>query len=693
MEVTGVPEFGADGSVIGSLGFLRNRSLDAAHMGIHQAIENSSTWKELLVSLAGELRNVIAHHTFLVTLVSEHRRHLRRLIEEPEFQQASAIRWWPMPPFVRKMLAELDQTSAMSVEEMFRKPDYQKLLAIDRPTQEWMKRGFKHLLRRPVFQKGVLVAIVMLQRTEDVPFSDLDIQTFDQLPVGEAVNIALALDKRQEMQFGLDLIRDLGKVANDAAALRRNLVDRLRENYSWEHVSLFRIDEDRRNFRLVCQSPADPPQLPVEYTQPYEQGLLGVVRKTGAAVIVGNVQKDRRYLRGVDGMQSEMCLPVPGTKLRWILSIESALLDAFAEEEQQSVELLLAVVGFLLDRVETIEMKSAIFDSVADGVILTSQDGVIDQVNPAGARILGAAEAELVGRNLADFVAPNDPSQPVKGYGARLISAPTVASVQTDLVDPAGRRVPVLLSGATLPQQLGGRVYVASDLRFARRVEQMQALKQVFSSIAAEMRIPLSLACSFLGDVSKKAGNNVELADKALAQLRKADLPLERILRLAAMDDDAPLAITDVDVGEVLARIKSELPRSHASEIEVNVAPGVGRARAAYSELSFCIQSIVAFLLRQKAQADSLAVDIHAADDGKIGVDIRLVSKDADRVSETEVPKLEKTVREFVLADELIGTLMARMGGEYRARESGSHFHLSIAAQEVRHEILAPVGA
>lgn len=695
VQVTGVPEYGADGSVIGSIAFLRNRTLESANLGTHRAIEESSTWRELLERVSVEIQNVISFDSLLVTMVSENRRHLRMLFESKPDKDTSPIRWWPMPAFVKASLAELTETSAISVTEMFSEERYREMLENDPNVKTWLDRGFLHLLRRPVFHNGVLVAIVTLQRKDAEPFNDFDVNAFNQLPVAEAINIALSLDKKGEMQFGLDLIRDLGHFANDAEQLRTHLVDRLRKNYSWEHVSLFHVDEDRKQLRLVCQSAGGTEQeLAADYAQSYRLGLLGEVRRTAKAVVVGDVAKHPKYLPGIEGTRSEMCLPVPGSRLRWILNVESALKDAFADEEQRSVELLLGVVGFLLDRIETIELKAAIFDSVADGIILTSLEGVIEQVNPAGLRMLDATTEMIRGRDLAELLLPLGNARDTDNFGAKIIGAPRLPSIQVDLRTIGEDRVPILLSGATLPDQIGGKVYIASDLRFAKRAEQMQGLKRVFSRIAAEMRIPLSLACSFLAEVPAAKEDVVELAEKALAQLRRADLPLERILRLSMLDEPEVFNLSDVDVAVLLARVTAELPRSHAKDVDLHVGLPLRRAKAAYSELSFCVQSIVAFLLRQKAQADKLRIDVTQAGN-RVAINFSLLSTNSNRPGETTLTVLDSNVREFVLAEDLIANLMKRMGGEFQQSggQTNSQFQLSLSAQEIRHETVAAIGA
>lgn len=678
VEITGVPEYDDAGAFIGSLAFLRNLSFESANQNIHRAIEESGTWHVLLERVAAELHKVIHYESFLVTLVSEKRGHLRSLFEAPPFLQASPIRWWPMPPFVRAMLADIDRTTQIDVDEMFASGDFREMLRRDPSTRSWKERGFKHLLRRPVLHKGRQVAVVLLQRTADEPFTDDEVRTFDELPVAEAIDIAISLDRKGEMQFRLDLIRDLGKVANDADRLRAVLVEQLRANYSWEHVSLFRVDEDRKRLVMVCQSALRGRELPEDDWQPIDAGLLGEARKSKRAVIVGNVKEvGSRYLKGVPGTMSEMCLPIPGSRQRWFLNVESSLIDAFAEEEQQSVEHILNVVGFLLDRVESIETKSAIFESVADGVIFASKDGVIHHVNPALQRLLDIEPKALAGTHVADLLLPPGKPKAPEGYGAKIVASRRLDPLRVDLKWKR-QRVPVLLSGALLPPGIGGRFFVVSDVRASERLEQMQAVKKIYGSIATEMRIPLSLACSFVTEIQKEGGPGAPLAEKALAQLRRADLPLERILRLATLESSDTMAITDVNVLEVLATIKSQLPSSQAEDVRLH-ASTAPPAKASYSELAFCMHSIVSFLLRQKAQADALHIDVSQRQ-RKIAVEFWLAKDRSGKESTTDISVLDATIREFALADSLLANLMGRMGGKYEPPAEKPRFRLSLPA-------------
>jgi len=689
VEISAVPEYDAAGKLTGSIGFLRDRSEEAANLGVHRAIQEATSWSALLERVAQTLHELVSFDTFTVTMVSEKQQHLRQLCEFPrDPEAASAIKWWPMPPHIREITLAL-RTGAIDVAELFSKPPYRELAQGDEATAKWLRRGFRHLLRRPIYQDNRLVAVAMLQRRDDVPFTRGECEIFAALPIAEAVNMALTLVRNGEMRFWLDLIQGMGERADDPAALRRHLVTGLERHYAWEHVALFRLDEDNQVFRLACQSR---PHLPDDYRQHFDRGWLADVRRTGQAVVLGDLARHPgKSMACLPEARSEMCVPIPGQRLRWILDVESRVKDAFADEELHSVEFLLRVVSFMLDRAAVVELKASILESVADAVILTSPEGTIEEANPAAQRMLEGSAAELRGTRLSQLLRPPG-NLPDRSFGHELVTAAKLPSTAAQLCTLGGHMVPILLSGATLATDAGGKVYVATDITHVQRAEQMESLKGVFAQVAAEMRIPLSLACSYLRDVPRDAGDPHDLCDRALAQLRKADLPLERILRLAGREGDTPLPLAPVDVGEIVAAITADLPRSQARSVIVSEPRPRMLATAAYSELSFCLHSIIAFLLRQKAQADEVRVEVQAAS-GTLAIALRL-ARPCSEDNATEVPFGRGNMRSFVFPEPVIEALMARMGGAYRGPQSDRlHFELSLRLAEDRHEALATAGA
>lgn len=688
-EISGVPEYDAAGRLVGSIGFVTDKTMDRANLAIHGAISSASDWRELLRTLDEVMRDVLAFDSIVISLVSVDRSALRVSHERPERSSSvvPAWKWWPMPAFVRADLDTILTTRPDDVAAMFEAPPYLDLAKSDPRTGEWLKLGYRHMLRKPVVRDGRIAALVSLFRSEDRPFTQADVDRIEQLPIGEAIHIALALENYNELEFTLQLINQLGRVAESISEVGTVLVESIREHFGWQHVSLFRVNYDNSTLSLVHQSAGTDARLPDGYTQSSSEGLLGAVVLSRMPIRTGDVDNEPGYLQGIASTHSEMCLPIPGDRVRWILNVESSLGSAFAAEEQALVERLLAVAGLILDRTLAIEFNKTVLECSADAVIQTTTQGQIQYVNPACADMLKQSSDALVGKHISAFVtaAEGDAAEAsVRKYLAELMSRPALVPTKVRFVVGEREKIPVLLSGNALPPQIGGRVYVASDLSYQEHVQRMDALQGVFKQVASESRVPLALAMSFLQALREKAldAESAELVDSSIAQLRRADLPLERVIRLAASPEGQELPLQSTALDDVADKVVGELPATHRRQVSVTVADGMEPVLAALPELEFCAASVVAFLLRMKAQRDGIAVDVRR-ESGHPVLDFSLVDLPTKGPSATRLEPRSEHERDFALAQPVIRNLMERMRGGFEiTQREGLRVRLVLKAAE-----------
>ncbi|MBG6082758.1 PAS domain S-box protein [Rubrivivax gelatinosus] len=674
LQVVGLPEYDAEGRLAGSLGFIEDRTLELAALAIHEAIGAADDCEQLLDSLAGQLDEVMHFDAMLVSMISEDRSAVRLLHSRPAMAVSHAWGWWPMPEMVRADLDELDGTRVDTVAELFAREPYAGLARHDVATRDFIDAGWRHMLRRPVFRDGALAAILTLLRREDRPFDDDDAERATQLPIVEAVNVALALDRQRALEFELELIGSMGQAAGNLSDVACVLVDGLRRTRGWDHVSLFRVDHDERVASLVHQSAAPGSELPDGYRQALASGVLGEVALSGRALRLGDVRTSACYTAGVAGTVSEMCLPVPGQPVRWLLNLESSKSNAFAAAEQASIERTLKVAGLILDRSWALEFNTALLDAVADAVIQTTARGEIQAVNPACEALTGLPREALLGRQFAELLsAPGHEADP-PGYAERLVEMPRLLSSEVELRARDGTQVPVLLSGASLPPQIGGKVYVASDLRFRREAQRMDSLRHVYSQVANEIRVPLSLASTYLRGHTGGGDNGTDVLDKALRQLLRADLSLERVARLASTPEDGELPLRVVSLDQLAAQLHDDLPRRQQKTVDLLPDPLAPPVLAAPPELAFCASSLLAFLLRMRAQDDRIRIRV----DGGHALP-RLCFELADERGDPSPTRLEPRSdeeREFALAEGVLRTLMRRMRGQLVVQQ---HLGLSLA--------------
>ena len=340
------------------------------------------------------------------------------------------------------------------------------------------------------------------------------------------MNAALSFEDQSDLKFGFDFVHDIATVSDDSQAIAQKLVNQLAAHHEWDHVSLYRLDKEQTHFELICQAGSTVHPFPKNYTQHISVGLLGKAFRDKKPVNVGNVKLPENaalYHTAIKGMLSELVMPVDGTQNRWFLNIESRFRDAFADDEQKSVATQLRVAGFILRANGRPREQSAIVSSVADAVIQTNGLDVIVEANVAAEKLLGLSEQELCHHSLTHFLAPGSDSWSADDEAAttnvweasptavakaepgaevlrRVLESPVPLPVKLQRKD--GIAVPVLLSAAELKTRLGGRVFVASDLRRQQQLQRLEAVTNVCRQLASELRIPLSLADADLHDAA-----------------------------------------------------------------------------------------------------------------------------------------------------------------------------------------------
>ena len=430
-------------------------------------------------------------------------------------------------------------------------------------------------------------------------------------------------------------------------------------------------------------------------------GFLGEAYRKKKSINVGDVKHGRwtkRYHPLLPGTRSEMVLPVPGTDGRWLLNVESDLREAFANAEQKSVEIQLQIAGFIVERSASLDLKNAIFTSVADAVIRTNDLFSIVEANPAAEKLLGRKNGELVNARFCDFLDFDCQSQEGDAQESeetcstdrataaltRIVERKEPIKVKFKTAD--GQLISVLLSAAPLPERFGGKIFVAGDLSEQERNQRMEVLKNVFHQLASEIRVPLALGEAFLEEAEEQTdGAARELIDKTLRQIRKADMPLERMVRIAVRDQGNPLPRTNFDLRDAMQRMVSEFPEHEEKDIEFHAEDGIVPVQAARHELLFCVRSLVAYLMRRKAQVE--AIDISVESKGHDAV-IALGLGQKGGASERKVATNDASAAsmqsdmELTLAEPVIRKLMNRMGGEYvAAGDRQPHFQLRFNAR------------
>jgi PAS domain-containing protein len=605
VSVFALPDSDTEGKVMGSITLLRDLREECARERIHATIETSTKNDDMFAGLAEHVRALLDFEEMRIVTISKSRAHLRRLYTTNDKADTRyPFRWWPLPPFLHETRHEW-RALVMEVDEMLADPHYQALLERDEATRNFLHSGVRQVLSLPVYDENRVVAFFSLDSRVDRRYDEESVRLLQRLPVAQAVLAAMHREQRDQQTHMFRLIRDIGKMSHNVQGVARKLVRRLVDDFGWAHVSIFQCDSSHRQFRLVSQANmVGKPVLPKVFEVSGDRESSAIIEAAITEQLV-NVRETRSRgplagVAGADPAGSQLALPIKGRKVQWILNIESIYENAFSTEEVDLLQVLAGEASSVLLRSAMFELQQAVLSSINDAVIETNAAGIIRWSNRASHNLLGLVPDVSPPMCILDLVAD-------AAVREKLLETPQFDHVQVNMRSIEGQLIPVLLSGTTLPAHLSGRVYVISDYTYQKEVLRLTDVKDVFRQAAMEGRVPLALASVWLRELAEQSPEMHDAVEKITAQLGRADLPLERLMRLFSAET-VPVAAPRADLNRALKTTLSELPQSLAREVDPVIDGEPLPVGIAFDNLQFCVESMISFGLRTRPQSKKLQV-------------------------------------------------------------------------------------
>jgi PAS domain S-box-containing protein len=209
--------------------------------------------------------------------------------------------------------------------------------------------------------------------------------------------------------------------------------------------------------------------------------------------------------RGVDGFalgsldaRALACAPFVGKTLRGVVGVARLYDRRFDEAEAALLEAVAASIGHALERLRLAEeldimyreaeergKAARVIGSIADGVLLVDDAGIVRLWNPAAEAITGLARDAVVGQRIEQAI----PGWTALTTSVAVASNPSSSSAYATAVpiDIDGRELWLSVNGVDF---VDGTVYAFRDLTEAHRLEQLKA--DFIATVSHELRTPLA---------------------------------------------------------------------------------------------------------------------------------------------------------------------------------------------------------
>jgi len=673
VSITSFPDTNEDNEVIGTLALVRDLTLEMAQKRMYSLVEQETETNKLLDAIADCLLPLVPFDRISVIRLNQDRTYLRTIYDRYIDRSAppQTFRWWHIHPAVKDFL---NSRQTLVIDDILRwyEEDTQRRTMLEDPiVQDFLREGFISTISLPVSQNDMQVASVVLYRTKEKGrFTELEQFIVEELPLAEAVSVAMRNETESDLNFLIDLMKLISSAYGSVRTVAQTIVDKITEHYNWDYVSIYQVYKQFGEIRLIAEKAADDERLePEEMRFGIDKGVIGHVYRSGEAVNIGDLKssefKEMFIQRKGIETNSELCVAV-GEDRHWLLNIEDKKTNAFAPEEMGHLKSVAEGLSSLLKRTLEYQYRSAVVERANDAIILTDVNGRILEVNPATAGLLGLSRDAIVGQSIRAFFAdPENAEALIRGadFGNHesTMQRGTAAAGRDD------RRVKVLLSVAQLPEEAGGKVFIASDMTHLQRIEQLELAQELHREVTAQIKTPMSLAISWLRRSGPKGTPEPEsVPAKVIQQLQKAELTLDRLMLLELGDNDETHQDVFVSINDLLDGIVADMPARERKMVEVSkpdsVAPHI---RADAYEVRYCLLTALSYLLRLAAEEDriELKADVN---DGKVAITLAGRDTTAREVGNIETECRGGQVRaELTLGRTTLARLAHRNQGEF----------------------------
>lgn len=159
-----------------------------------------------------------------------------------------------------------------------------------------------------------------------------------------AETLAILAEVSREINVSLNL----DEVLSAAAAQIKRLID-------YEIFAVLLPDENTNElyFRFAI---GHRPEVVKHWRIPLGDGIIGAAATTGQAIRVGDVRSDPRYLSALEGVRSELAVPlIVRGRVIGVLDIESSQLDYFTPDQQNILTLVASRIGTAIENARLFE--------------------------------------------------------------------------------------------------------------------------------------------------------------------------------------------------------------------------------------------------------------------------------------------------------------------------------------------------
>lgn len=672
IRVRSMPDLDPDGQLTGMFVTLARIDAELAAKKIQEELARATGPEALFAAVVAQVRNLVPCGYATLSVYAQKGAYSRLLQSVPEMKTNQ--RWVALPKSVQHLIGP-EFSHGDDIADFLRRDPDRKQLEANVGVRELIDAGMKSWFSLSIKTRDHHAVLTLMDAQMGI-YSDSTAETLKQMGAPDAIHAVLKLYDERESHFRLALIKQMSQKRRDLD-LAELVTSELAKFYGWQNVAIFKVNAIQGKFELLTQFAAerDGFELPRGYRQPLGKGFLAKAFESGEMVVVADSEDEAvadQYVRVSDLTRSEMCVPIRvEDRIVWILNIEDQRPDAFKDPDQETVKQLMLELEPSLERTLASALLDQVLEDAPDAIVITDARGNILKANDGAREMLGG---EPIGASLETFFEEgSDASEAIAHVTNNTIP------LEATLVGLDDRRTNVLIRTRIPRDEYGRCVILLQDRDKLEWQTQTRQLMNALEETAARVRIPLSLASTFVRQIRRSAGLDAgqiaEMADRAIEQLAQVDLSYDQVVGHALADDGAPVA----DVAAAVRDCIESLPPKHRTLIQAGDSDEPILAVAADSkQFDSAVKCMLAYLLRvgdpdgpitfrARSPGDLVAITLT-----KPLHEEYLAKAEAERCGPVLAARFPNEARALCALDEpRLDRFARKAGGSFRRRRSG----------------------
>jgi PAS domain S-box-containing protein len=292
-----------------------------------------------------------------------------------------------------------------------------------------VQAGVQSVAVFPLEARQAVIGVILLYGAEAGAFRAMDRRRISDI----AAVLGMVLDRTRRLEVSTreiseaEVIARIGRAVLDLPSrdeLLQGVVDALRAFRDYFDVSLFRVEKETGECRLVAEAGRGRLYRPAGYRQKVGQGFIGICAQSGETVRAHNLaHDDRRHVAFEEEYLAccELALPVKrGEDAIGVIHVLSDREEDFPEADVAALENAAPHIGVALQNARLIDERrqdrlalerahnqlANIIRSTAVGITSSDPRGTYTHWSPSCEQILGYCAEEVTGRKCAaDFAA------------------------------------------------------------------------------------------------------------------------------------------------------------------------------------------------------------------------------------------------------------------------------------------------